>query len=457
MTEIKFTEQTKLKRELGLFTVVFFIFGYVVGAGILIQAGVAAGITGPALWLAFIIAGIPALISSIVIIYLVSSMPVSGGSWVYSSRLGSPFIGFMVLVSTLLNIMGSLALLAVGFGTYFELFIPGTLFIAAIVLIIIFYIINLTGVKIAAGIQVIMAICGDFLVIMLFIIFGLPNIDPSNLAGKGGNMFPTGVIGILMGAAILSFSYAGFVAIIEIGGEVKNPKRNIPLGVIISFVLVTTVYILISIVMIGNMDWRSFGEKSTLLDVAALFFPGWFVIILNVLVLIAIASTFHGVLLAYSRDLFAASRDRIVPQIFSKLNKKEIPIWSITFIIIGTLIILFSAQSIIALSVLCNFTITVASFVLAYIPLNMKKFEKITENSKIKIKRRTLIILVIVGVAYSTLLFIVMILMEPMVIISASIFYLCAIGYYFLRKQQLKKQGIDLAELCNCIPDEVLD
>ncbi|MHA1757939.1 MAG: amino acid permease, partial [Promethearchaeota archaeon] len=123
-------KEEKLRRELGLGSVVFFIFGYVVGAGILIQTGVTAGITGPALWLSFIIAGIPNVISAILICYVVSAFPVSGGAWVYSSRLGSPFIGFLVAISIIFHIIGALALLAIGFGTYFEVFIPGSLFIA---------------------------------------------------------------------------------------------------------------------------------------------------------------------------------------------------------------------------------------------------------------------------------------------------------------------------------------
>ena len=116
-------EEVKLQRELGLWSVVFFVFGYVVGAGILIQTGVTAGVTGPALWLAFLIAGIPSVVSAILICYIVSAFPVSGGAWVYSSRLGSPFIGMLVVATVILNIVGGLALLALGFGVYFEVFI----------------------------------------------------------------------------------------------------------------------------------------------------------------------------------------------------------------------------------------------------------------------------------------------------------------------------------------------
>ena len=450
-------ESGELKRELGLFSVVFFIFGYVVGAGILIQAGVAASITGPALWVAFIIAGIPALLSTLIIISIVSSFPVSGGTWVYSSRLGSPLIGFIVLASTILHIIGALALLAVGFANYFELFIPNSKFFVSIFLVIIFFLINVLGVKIAVGVQVIMAICGDFLFIILFIVFGLPKVKIPLLLGEGtGGMFPTGIMGVFMGAVILSFSYAGFMAIIEIGGEIKNPKRNIPLGLVIGFIMVAVVYILISIVMIGNMDWREL-ENATMINIAEVFLPDWFLIFLNILVLIAIASTFHGIMLAYSRDLFAAAKDKMVPEIFGKLNKNGIPHWSAMFIAVGTIIMLFFVNDIVALSVLCSFTITIPTFVFSYIPLKMDKFKELTESSKFNISRKTLLVLVIAGLIYSTFSIIVMIIMEPLVILSASIFYASIIGFYYYRKNSLKKKGIDIHEICKKMPKEVLE
>lgn len=452
-------EKNKLKREIGLFGVIFFLFGYVVGAGILIQAVAAAEIAGPALWLSFVIAGLPNLLGAFIMIYLVSAMPVSGGSWVYSSRLGNPFIGFIVLTSVVLNIAGSLALLAMGFGSYFGNLIPNSTMISAVIILIVFYIINILGVKIAASLQILMAICGDFLIIFLIIIFGTPNINPINLTGaNSGGMFPNGIVGIFMGAIILSFSFAGFPAIIEISGEVKNPKRNVPLGVAIAFLMVLTVYLLVSFVIIGVGNWANLGNYTTLMDIGMLFFPSWSITFLVILVLIAIASSIHGVLMAYSRELFAAARDKMIPEGFAKLNKRfGTPHWSLTFFMLISVVLVFFINNIIALSVLCTFTMTIPAFVIAYIPLKMEKYEELTKNSKIRIKRKTLVTLAGLNMIYAVLIIIVMISQEPMVILSASIFYGIVIVYFFLRKRQLKKRGINLDEICETIPDEVFD
>ncbi len=464
MSEPNSKEATKLKRALGLPSVVLFLFGYVVGAGILIQTGAAAGIAGPSLWLAFIIAGIPNLISAVIMCYIVSSFPVSGGAWVYSSRLGGSFVGFIVVASIILHIIGALALLAVGFGTYFEIFIPGSALITGIVIILIFYMINVLGIKLAGWVQAILAICGDFLVLFIFIIFGLPNIKLSNLTGENsGGPFPMGIGGIFVAAVILSFSFAGFAAIIELGGEIKNPKRNIPLGLIISFSLITTVYILVSLIMTGVMNWKDIGNTTgTLVDVAALFLPSWFLVILSVLILVAIASTIHGVLLAYSRDLFSAARDKMLPNFLASINKKyKTPHWALTFFAFGAIIMLLLFQSpdiIINLSFLCSFTITLPGVVLAYIPIKLrKKFPELVEKSNFRIKNKFLTGLIVFNIIYGALAVIAMIIVSPIVVILASIFYTIAIAYYFVRKKWLKKHGFDLTEICKKVPEEALE
>ncbi len=455
------SSEGKLRRELGLSSIVFFIFGYVVGAGILIQTGVTAGTTGPSLWLAFIIAGIPNILSAIIVAYIVSAFPVSGGSWVYSSRLASPAIGFIVLASVILHIIGALALLAAGFGKYFELFIPGSLLPMAIASIVIFYLVNLFGIKFASWVQILMAICGDFLVIFIFIIFGLPHVNLDLLTGaNSGGLFPTGFVGIFMGAVILSFSYAGFTSVIEIGGEIKNPRRNIPIGILLSFFLVATVYILVAVVMTGNMDWRTLGAiEGTLSDVAMTFFPIQVVFILNILILIAIASTIHGILIAFSRDLFSAARDRIVPSFLSRLNKKyKTPHWALTFFVVGTIILLFFQTSIIDLSVLCNFAVTIPGLILAYIPLKLeKKFPELVKKSRFTMNRKLMVGIIIFNVMYSLFAIVAMIALSPWVVLGVAIFYAFALLYYFFRKRWLDKRGIDIKEICNSVPEEALE
>ncbi len=464
MSEVSNQDTNKLKRALGLPSVVLFLFGYVVGAGILIQTGAAAGIAGPSLWLAFIIAGIPNLISAVILCYIVSSFPVSGGAWVYSSRLGGSFVGFIVVASIMLHIIGALALLAVGFGTYFEIFIPGSALIMGIVIILIFYVINVFGIKLAGWVQAILAICGDFLVLFIFIIFGLPNIKMANLTGENtGGMFPMGIGGIFVAAVVLSFSFAGFAAIIELGGEIKNPKRNIPLGLIISFCLITTVYILVSLIMTGVMNWKDIGNTTgTLVDVAALFLPPWLLVILSVLILVAIASTIHGVLLAYSRDLFSAARDKMLPNFLASINKKyKTPHWSLTFFAFGSIVMLLLFQSpdiIINLSFLCSFTITLPGVVLAYIPIKLKKnYPELVEKSTFRINNKVLTGLIVFNVVYGAFAVIIMIFVSPVVVSLALIFYAVAIVYYFVRKKWLLKKGFDLKEICKKVPEEALE
>ncbi|TFF97202.1 MAG: amino acid permease [Promethearchaeota archaeon] len=453
-------EQGKLKRELGLPSIVFFLFGYIVGAGILLQVGTAGEQAGPGLWLAFIIAGIPNVISAILIYYVSSAFPVSGGAWVYASRLISPFIGFVVLSSIILHIIGALAFVSIGFGTYFESFFPGSTYLVAFIILAIFYVLNILGVKFAGWVQILLAIFGDFLILILFVFFSLLNVQIGNLAGEGvsGGIFPNGFIGVFIGAVILSFSYSGFQAILEIGGEIKNPKRNVPLGLFISLLMVMILYILVSIGFVGVLGYSeiSSGEETLLSVFQKIGIQGLFLNFLVILVLIAVASTLHGIILAYSRNLFAASRDKMLPSVLSRVNKKfSTPHWSVSFFCVSSLILLLFQPSYEDLQYYTALTITIPTLVIAFAPYLLgKKYPELIEKSRFKIKRKYLLALVIFNVLYSSLSIFAIIGIKLYIFIIVVILYAIAFIYYICRKKWLSKKGIDLEEICKTIPDE---
>jgi APA family basic amino acid/polyamine antiporter len=453
-------EQGKLKRELGLSSIVFFLFGYIVGAGILLQTGTAAEQTGPSLWLAFIIAGIPNVISAILIYYVSSAFPVSGGAWIYASRLLSPLVGFIVLSSIILHIIGSLAFVSIGFGMYFESFLPGSTYFVAFIILVIFYVLNILGVKFAGWVQIVLAIFGDFLILILFIIFGMVNIQVGNLTGAGvsGGMFPNGVIGVFIGAVILTFSYSGFQAILEIGGEIKNPKRNVPLGLFISLIMVMILYILVAVAFVGVLGYGqiSSGEETLLSVFEKIGIQGFFLNFLVILVLIAVASTLHGIILAYSRNLFAAARDKVLPSALAHVNKKfSTPHWAVSFFCVSALILLLFQPSYEDLQYYTALTITIPTLVIAVAPyLLQKKYPELVNKSRFKIKRRYLLALVIFNVVYSSLSIFAIIGIKSSIFLIVVILYAIAFTYYFFRKKWLSEKGIDLDEICETIPDE---
>jgi APA family basic amino acid/polyamine antiporter len=453
-------EQGKLKRELGLPSIIFFLFGYIVGAGILLQTGTAGEQAGPSLWLAFIIAGIPNVISAILIYYVSSSFPVSGGAWVYASRLISPLIGFVVLSSIIFHIIGSLAFVSIGFGTYFESFIPGSTYFVAFIILAVFYVLNILGVKFAGWVQIVLAIFGDFLILILFIIFGLINVEAGNLAGAGvsGGMFPNGFIGVFIGAVILTFSYSGFQAILEIGGEIKNPKRNVPLGLFISLLMVMLLYILVAIAFVGVLGYSQISSGGqTLLDVfEKIGIGGVFLNFLVILVLIAVASTLHGIILAYSRNLFAAARDKVLPSVLSSVNKRfSTPHWAVSFFCVSSLILLLFQPSYDDLQYYTALTIMVPTLVIAVAPyLLKKKYPELVEKSKFKIKSKYLLALVVFNVIYSSLSIFAIIGIKLYIFLIVAILYAIAFLYYFIRKKWLANRGIDLEEICSTIPEE---
>ena len=227
----------------------------------------------------------------------------------------------------------------------------------------------------------------------------------------------------------------------------------------IGFIMVVTVYILVSIVMTGTMDYRTLGEGATLIDVAALFFPQSVIFFLSILILIAIASTIHGILLAYSRNLFSAARDHLLPSFFANLNKRyKTPHWSITLFVAGAILLLFFQASIIDLSIVLAFTGSVTGLIVAFIPLNLeKKYPELLEKSRFNINKKIIILCVIFSVSYAIFSIILMLLISPIAVLISLIFYAGAIIYYIIRKRWLLKKGIDLKEICKLLPEETLE
>jgi APA family basic amino acid/polyamine antiporter len=226
--------------------------------------------------------------------------------------------------------------------------------------------------------------------------------------------------------------------------------------------MVLILYILVSLVFTGVFNYTelSTGDNKTIINVfTQIGIQGGFLIFLNILILIAIASTIHAVILAYSRDLFSAARDRMLPSVLSDVNKKfGTPHWSVSFFCLSALILLVFQPGYEDLQYLNALTISVPSLILAFIPYLLgKKYPELLEKSKFKIKRPYLVILVIFNVAYSSLSILAIIGVKWYIVVIVAVLYLVAIIYYFVRKNWLAKKGIDLEEKCKKIPEETLE
>jgi amino acid transporter len=301
-----------LERDLGLASVVAISIGAMVGSGIFILPALAVGIAGPAVVLAYLVAGVLVLPAALSKAEMATAMPESGGSYVYIERGMGPLLGTIAGLGTWFSLSFKGALALVGGVPYLLLLIavpdawvlPLTLALAAVLVLV-----NLVGAKLTGRLQV--AIVAVMLAAMVwFVSGGTTDVESANFAG----FFQEGPGGLLAATGLVFVSYAGVTKVASVAEEIENPDRNIPLGILGSLAFTTLLYVLIVAVMVGVADLSTIGDTLTpMADVAAVTLGQAGVAAVVVAAVLALVSTANAGILSSSRYPFAMARDRLVP------------------------------------------------------------------------------------------------------------------------------------------------
>jgi APA family basic amino acid/polyamine antiporter len=333
-----------LRREVNLLLAVFVIVGVVIGSSIWLMPATALADAGPGMFLGFLLAAIPGLFVGVVCAYLGSTAPTAGGSYVVISRSISPLAGVVYLWLIALGVGSALAFMIGTFAIYLNA-IPGLavpVLVSGLGLLIASYLINILNVQISATVGLVITLLGDVLAILLFVVFGLPNIDPANLA----DLFPKGITPVLGAAAVFGFSYAGFTAILDVGGEIKEPRRTIPMALGLGFVILVSLYTLQALVVAGNVPWTEAADRIqsagtfTVAEIAARFMPPAVLAAIPVMVIISIASTVHPLFLTYSRSLMLGGQDGALPRAAGAVNRRfGTPVGGLTILLISAAVL----------------------------------------------------------------------------------------------------------------------
>ncbi|MEJ2088017.1 MAG: APC family permease [Gammaproteobacteria bacterium] len=309
----------RLERKVGLGGAVFLLIGHIVGASIFILPGQLAGIAGPAVFIAYLIASIPAIVNCLIAAQVGSILPVSAGDYVFTSVALHPLLGFLKVWAGMLALMVGVPILAFGFADYMAYFLPDVPRLSiAIGVVVVILGVNLLGIHTSVRTQ--MAMVTVFVASLLtFGIGGLFYVDWSLL----DPMVPNGAGSVISAAIPAFYSYSGFLAIVVIGEEIREPRRNVPLTLLITFILVAVIYTLITLVLPGLVPWRELGAMVAPMGSAArLFLPDWFAVVITLSALLAAATSINTVVLTTSRSFFALARNRIYPRVFSHLNHR---------------------------------------------------------------------------------------------------------------------------------------
>ncbi|EMA07542.1 APC family permease [Haloferax denitrificans] len=326
---------TELERTIGLRGGLAIGIGTMVGAGIFVFPGLAAGQAGPAAALSFALGAVIALLVALPTSELATAMPKSGGAYYFISRgMGSAF-GAVVGIGLWLGLVFASAFYLVGFAQYAiavlaelgaasmvaDLPLVATLgvgFGLALTALSMFGTENAT--KLQNGI--VSLLLG---ILLVFLVYG--SLDTLGLFGRQTvpeEFMPFGTLSIFTTAALVFTSYLGFAQVATVAGEITKPGRNLPLAMVGSVVVVGVLYvvtILVSTGAFGSARLASFGETA-IVEVARSYlgFPGAVAILLAGL--LATVSSANASILSSSRALYALSRDALVPPQLARINLK---------------------------------------------------------------------------------------------------------------------------------------
>ena len=313
----------KLERTLSLPGAIAVSIGGML-SGIFVLPGYAVEITGSSVWLAFLVAAIcilPAVLSKS---ELGTAMPKSGGTYVYIERAFGPLFGTIAGLGLWLSLLLKSAFSLVGLSAYLYVVVnideAYTKGVALFALLLIF-LLNVVGVKKVEKTQLLI-VSTSIISLIVIIALGLTSFD-TKLTEP---VFSDGSNGFIAGVAFLYISYAGVTKIAAVAGEITNPSKNLPLTMIISLFLITTIYCLVALALVGNV------EASVLLNKDEISRPIYtlfqtiggetFGLIAGVVGALTLLSMANSGVLASSRFPFAMSKDGLFPSYLAAVNSK---------------------------------------------------------------------------------------------------------------------------------------
>lgn len=324
----------KLKKQLSLINVYAIATGTTLSAGFFLLPGIAAAQVGPAITLAYIIAAIPLIPAMCSMMELATAMPKAGGAYYFLDRSMGPLVGTIGGLGTWLSLMLKTAFALIGVGAYLDIFFPSisvTLFAVSFALL--FGIINLIGSKETGSMQVFLV--GSILILLGgFVVNGVFEVDMSHFDGY----LDAGSHALFSTAGLVYISYVGVTKVASVAEEVKNPERNLPLGMFLAFGTAMVIYCLGTFIMVGTIPMEELRVSLTPVALAAeniLGFKGK--VFVTIAAIFAFFSVANAGILSASRYPMAMSRDHLMPTIFRQLNKKNLPANSIyvtTFIVV---------------------------------------------------------------------------------------------------------------------------
>jgi basic amino acid/polyamine antiporter, APA family len=346
-----------LRRELGPLDLVVFGVGVIIGTGIFVLTGKAAGtLAGPAIALSFVAAGIACGLAALCYAEFASTVPVAGSAYTFSYASLGELVAWIIGWDLMLELALGAATVASGWSDYFRVVCHDTLginlpawvdgshhnLVAALLVLAITAVLCL-GVKVSTRVNAtIVAI--KLTVVLLVIVAGLFYVKGSNLhpfippsgsrPAPGGDVTTSllhdigistgtfGIGGIFSAAALVFFAYIGFDIVATAAEETKNPQRDLPIGIFGSLAICTLLYVAVSLVVTGMVPFDQIKLKAPLAEAFRSVGESTIAQVISIGALAGLTTVTLILMMGQSRVFFAMSRDHLLPPVFSRVSRR---------------------------------------------------------------------------------------------------------------------------------------
>lgn len=307
----------ELRRSLGLFDAVVIGLGSMVGAGIFVALGPAAGVAGSGLLLGLALAGAVAYCNAMASARLAARYPASGGTYVYGRERLGPFWGYLAGWGFVVGKTASCAAMALTVGSYVW---PEQAHAVAVAAVVALTAVNYAGVQKSALLtRVIVAGVLAVLVAVVVSCLGSDAVDAGRLA-PGGDVSAGGV---LQAAGLLFFAFAGYARIATLGEEVRDPARTIPRAVPLALGIALVVYAGVAVSVLSVLGVRELGDSvAPLADAARAAGADWLVPVVRVGAAVAALGSLLALILGVSRTTLAMARDGHLPRTLAAVHPR---------------------------------------------------------------------------------------------------------------------------------------
>lgn len=316
--------EIKFSRELGLLEATTLGVGAMIGAGIFILSGMAAGIAGPAAIFSYILCGLMTLFTALSYSELSSSIPLAGGGYTFVHQGLGGYIAFLSGWALIFGSVVACALYALGFAEHFSPLLDMVMKVSppikfsAFAIALLLLLVNIKGTKESGKTQNFFTLA-KIAMLIIFIALCIPHVKVGNLKPFA----PFGFTGIISATALIYISFFGFELISSASEEIKNPKKTVPKAILLSLFIPMLIYVGVVLVSVGILDYQTLGTSAApLVLIAGKVLGSYGLLFVLIAGLLATISALNATVLAAARQTYAMGRDGYLPGKIFRLHPK---------------------------------------------------------------------------------------------------------------------------------------